>query len=178
MLVHHSGHDSKSRGRGSSAMTAAMDVEYKVTKSDKKVTLSCTKMKDDETPKDIGFDLKSVTLDQDDEGKPITAPILNLSTTFFTVDKSVTLNATDKLTLDTLDQLFDENSSPVSKSDWKNACTEKYPVSSDAENPDQARRKKFDRSLKSLLDKGFVVEDNGCFTVAGSDANTEGENDD
>lgn len=172
-LVHHSGHDSNNRGRGSSAMTAAMDVEYKTKESNKKITLSCTKMKDDEKPKDLKFDLKSVPLGQDEDGETITAPYLVKSTTFFTGDKSAELKGPDKLTFDTLKKLSSDSCIPVAKEEWRTACMEVYAVKQGAKDPAGAKRKQFDRSAKSLLDKGLVVVDNGCFIVAGTDVTTD-----
>lgn len=173
MLVHHSGHDSKSRGRGSSAMTAAMDIEYKVSKSNNKVTLKCTKMKDNETPRDINFDLNSVTLGNDEESDVITAPYLEKHSALPAADKSACLNATNQLTLDVLTKLISETGVPVSKAEWKAACMDVYSVSSSPEKAREAKDKKFNRCLKVLLELGVVVEDNGCFTVAGSDTDSE-----
>ena len=48
LLIHHSGHSDQSRGRGNSALKAAVDAEYRVTKSDRFLYLNCTKMKDSE----------------------------------------------------------------------------------------------------------------------------------
>ena len=178
MLVHHSGHGDKNRSRGSSSIKGGIDTEFQVSQTNGVIKLHCNKMKDDEKPKDIKFDLKPVTLGYDEDGKAITAPILDKSTTFFAADKPSTINPTDKLTLDILSQLSGDNGTSVSKADWKAACMEKYTVTSSSENPDEARRKKFDRCLKSLLNKGFIVEDNECFTIAGSDVTTEEEKDD
>ncbi len=175
MLIHHSGHGDKNRSRGSSSIKGAMDAEYQVSQTNGVIKIHCTKMKDDEPPKSINFDLVPVTIGEDENGKAITAPILNLSTTFFTAEKSATLNATDQLTLDILSQLSGDNGTPVSKADWKDACMEEYPVSSSPEKAHQAKSKKFDRSSKSLLDKGVVVEDNGCFTAAAPDTTTDGD---
>lgn len=177
MLVHHSGHKSSDRGRGSSSMNGAMDAEFKISKKNKVVEMECKKMKDDELSETLKFNLESVTIGEDEKGKAITAPILNKSTTFFTAENSsATLNQTDKLTLDLLTQLSTEYKNPVSKVDWKAACMEKYAVTSNSENPHEAKRKKFNRSLISLIKKGVVVEGNGCFTVTDPDTTT-GEDD-
>ena len=179
MPVHHNGHGDKNRSRGSSSIRGGMDAEFKVSKSRGVVTFECKKMKDDEESEVIKFDLKSVTIGEDEDGKPITAPILEKSTTFFTADKSATLNPTDQLTLDILSQLSGADGTPVSKADWMAACIEKYTVSSSPEKALQAKSKKFYRCMKSILDKGVVVEVNGCFTVVDPNATIdEIDNDD
>jgi hypothetical protein len=172
MMIHHSGHGNKNRSRGSSSIRGAMDAEFKVLK-DGGVKLHCTKMKDDEKPKHIKFKLKSVTIGQDEDGKSITAPILEKSSTFFTADKPAALKATDELTLDILVHLSAKNSNPITKSVWRIACMEKYSVSPDSHNPDEAKRRKFDRCLKSLFDKGIVIEDNGCCSIPNSDSDAD-----
>ena len=50
VIVHHAGHGDKTRARGSSAIRAAVDVEYSLTKTPEGVTLECTKAKDFEPP--------------------------------------------------------------------------------------------------------------------------------
>jgi archaellum biogenesis ATPase FlaH len=174
MLVHHSGHKSSDRGRGSSSMTGAMDAEFQAS-NDGGVKIHCTKMKDDEMPKDIKFKINSVVIGHDEDGKPITAPLLVKSTTFFSTDKSASLNATDKQTLDVLIQLSGEVAKPIPKSEWMAASSEKYSVITSAKNPDEAKRKKFERSMKALIEHGLVAEDNGCYTVAVAEETTEGE---
>ena len=75
LVIHHSGHGDKERGRGSSAIRAAMDFEYKVEKkqADKKLCFSNTKMKDFKPPEAMFFDFRtegdSVVLELDDSYK-------------------------------------------------------------------------------------------------------------
>lgn len=70
LVVHHSGHGTQARSRGSSSIRAAMDGEFSATKDGLNVVLSCTKAKDFEAVKPQQFSLKSVELpwlDDDDE---------------------------------------------------------------------------------------------------------------
>jgi len=77
LLVHHSGHGGGPRARGSSALKAALDSEFLITKSrNKSMKMSCTKMKDDEEPNDLNFEFKSVELPSN--GKPVFAPVIQL----------------------------------------------------------------------------------------------------
>ncbi len=77
LLVHHSGHSGSQRARGSSALKAALDSEFLITKNrNKMIKMSCTKMKDDEEPNDLTFELKSVELISD--GKSAFCPVVQL----------------------------------------------------------------------------------------------------
>jgi hypothetical protein len=63
LIVHHTGHAEKQRARGSMALKGALDSEYKVQINDtKQLTLSNTKMKDSDTPKDKFFQIISVPI--------------------------------------------------------------------------------------------------------------------
>ena len=57
LLVHHSGHGEKSRGRGSSVLRGAVDKEYRVEKKGETVMLSNSKMKDAPPPPAMQFEL-------------------------------------------------------------------------------------------------------------------------
>ncbi|MGO7538463.1 AAA family ATPase [Rhizobium ruizarguesonis] len=65
LIVHHSGHQEKERGRGSTALKAAADAEFVVVKDENRVELRCTKMKDSDAPPDIHFSLVDYVLNGD-----------------------------------------------------------------------------------------------------------------
>lgn len=79
LLVHHTGKDAAKGGRGSSALKGALDQEFLVEKHMLARKLSCTKMKDAETPEPVGFKLISVHLatvtDEFDEEVQITSAV-------------------------------------------------------------------------------------------------------
>ena len=79
LVVHHSGKDAEKGARGSSALRAACDFEFKVTSPGKKLTrLSCTKAKDSDPFNDINFKLNVVEIGvRDRKGKPLTSLILS-----------------------------------------------------------------------------------------------------
>jgi hypothetical protein len=80
LIVHHSGHGDKSRGRGSSVLKAAVDAEFALTKDESRVVrMEATKMKDAEYPEPVAFKLEGVALDGlfDDEGQPVTSAVLS-----------------------------------------------------------------------------------------------------
>jgi hypothetical protein len=58
LIVHHTGHGDKKRARGSTALKAGVDFEYRVEKDKDRsmiAKLNCTKMKDAEEPGEIWF---------------------------------------------------------------------------------------------------------------------------
>lgn len=57
LLVHHSGHGEKARGRGSSVMRGAVDCEFRVEKEGSAVTLTNSKMKDAPPPAPMQFEM-------------------------------------------------------------------------------------------------------------------------
>jgi hypothetical protein len=79
LLVHHTGHADKSRGRGSMALKGALDTEYRLEKDETGVIrVTCTKMKDHESPPPMAFRLRTVELPfTDDQGNNVTSAILD-----------------------------------------------------------------------------------------------------
>jgi AAA domain len=77
LIVHHSGHMDTDRSRGSSAIRAAMDFEYQVTKASDAVTLKPTKIKDGTTPPPMYFSLVDSEIRLDNEGNAITSAYLD-----------------------------------------------------------------------------------------------------
>lgn len=73
LVIHHAGKEVDKGARGSSALRAACDFEFKVTSSGKKVSkLNCTKAKDSDPPDDMDFKLESVEIGkQDAKGRPM-----------------------------------------------------------------------------------------------------------
>ncbi|HZP66862.1 MAG TPA: AAA family ATPase [Rudaea sp.] len=63
LVVHHVGlgEEAQKRGRGSSALRAALDAEYVLRKKNEFLTLECTKAKDWEFPSTIHLKLKPIT---------------------------------------------------------------------------------------------------------------------
>ena len=78
LIVHHVGHGHKSRARGSSALKAALDMEYLVEQDkDKTIRVTNTKAKDSELSSPMAFVLKSIELGTfDKEGKPYTSGVM------------------------------------------------------------------------------------------------------
>lgn len=79
LVVHHSGKADKFTGRGSSALKAAVDSEYMLTKDEAGVVrMEATKMKDAEPPSPVAFTMHRVELGGlfDEDGEPVTSVAL------------------------------------------------------------------------------------------------------
>lgn len=79
LVVHHTGHGSADRARGSSVLKASLDAEISVSKDDAGViTLKSSKAKDAEPFPPLSFRLESVVLDgwADETGQPVTSAVL------------------------------------------------------------------------------------------------------
>ncbi|HCD56563.1 AAA family ATPase [Haliea sp.] len=116
-LAHHSGHASSGRARGSSALRAAMDVEYKLEKSGQTVTVSCTKAKEHEAPEPACFELQEVVLPGwfDDEGIPLKSAILQPTTYTPTASKPA-LSEREQKVLQALQACIEEDGWPPERS--------------------------------------------------------------
>ncbi|MDG2516392.1 AAA family ATPase [Lysobacter soli] len=78
LVVHHSGHADKNRGRGSIALRAAADSEFVMKPmSGGGITLTCTKIKDAPMPEPVAFSFEGVDLGVlDGNGEIVTSAIL------------------------------------------------------------------------------------------------------
>ena len=79
LIVHHTGYASSERGRGSSALRAAVDAEYMITRQQdtRLVSVKGTKMKDADRPKPKNFELQIINLGiNDHRGLEVTSGVL------------------------------------------------------------------------------------------------------
>lgn len=78
VLVHHTGHGDKSRGRGSSVLPGAVDTDLILSRVEgNRICLESNKVKDGEPLKPMTLNLHQVELDEvDDEGEPVTSCVM------------------------------------------------------------------------------------------------------
>lgn len=79
LLIHHAGLSDADRGRGASALRAALDVEFKLEQRAPGLrVLTQSKTKESEPIEALAFELDRVTLDGwlDDEGQPVTSAVM------------------------------------------------------------------------------------------------------
>ncbi|MEI6155002.1 MAG: AAA family ATPase [Deltaproteobacteria bacterium] len=78
LIIHHNGLSNQDRARGNSALRAALDWEYRLTKIEDIRTLASTKTKDHEPPPPISFKPEIIILEVDDlDGKFVTSCVLH-----------------------------------------------------------------------------------------------------
>lgn len=168
LLVHHVGHGDKSRARGSSALNAALDMEYRVSRDESGVVrFECTKIKDHEPPAPLAFRLDTVSLGvTDEDGDPIRSAVLR-PVSFEPVAKpgQIGRGKHQTLALRVLRDLesahrarldasgHDPDSARVSVQDWRAACL--------TEGVD---RRRVSEVVSSLADAGRVAIEHGFAT--------------
>lgn len=184
LLVHHSGHGSDDRARGSSSMRAAMDVEYKVTKAQDLVTMTCTKAKEFQEPEPMSFNLVTQILPDclDDDGKPVESATLN-STTYTAPVRTASITGNDSVVLQALNDVITEKGEPASNAlaakypelagkkcihvdDWRKESYLLLDKKNGGKNKPQANQKAFHRAKGNLLHFNKIVTEEEYYWLA------------
>ena len=164
LVIHHSGHVSLDRGRGSSSLRAAMDTEYKVAKKHTLVSMKCTKMKDASYPKPMSFDIEVINLDiLNEDGTPMNSVVLT-QTDYVPVAKQIKPSGKNQITLlSELKTIFSEHREEMirrGKSADEAKVTRKYWKDSTS-----VEAKRFNESSDSLIKMGLVSIDGGFVSL-------------
>jgi putative DNA primase/helicase len=151
LVLHHTGHGDKQRARGSIALKAALDCEYRVEKNDNVITFTCTKMKDGAEPEPIAFELKSVELDEGTSSAVLVETEARLKAKRLSPGQTVALHAfcaaaASKGQLDHEGQF-----SGLSEADWRAEFYAWHKANNPEAKQDSAR-KAFNRARDDLLD--------------------------
>lgn len=168
LIVHHSGHSDKSRGRGSSALKGAVDAEYSITKDESGVVrLEATKMKDAEQPEPLAFNLESVVIEghSDDEGKPVTSAVL-LSTPHVAPARpgKIGRGRNQTLALSILADLVNENRAKLERGGFDpNSARVKLDEWRDRLLAEGVNRKRFYDLRNTLNDAGLIAIEFGDY---------------
>lgn len=110
LIVHHTGLADSGRARGSSALRAAVDTELVVERTDRMVTIRCTKQKDAPEFEPLGFEARVVELPWfDDDGEPETSLVLHPVEITQTAAKAVGLGDNQRRALEVLRTMYAEN---------------------------------------------------------------------
>jgi hypothetical protein len=165
LLVHHTGHGDKSRGRGAMALKGALDAEYRLEKDDQgTVRVSCTKMKDFKPPAPMAFKIRTVELGiNDEDGKEVTSAVLD-SIDFEAPTKpsntgrgkwqAIAINAYQDLEIEHKERLeqkgYDPGAARVLVTDWRNKCSDL-----------KMSKQTFANCKKSLLEQGIFKIEHG-----------------
>jgi hypothetical protein len=149
--VHHSGHGDKARARGAIALKGALDLEYRVEKTDSVIKLTNTKMKDAEAPPDQFFE--SVGVDLDDNAS---SAVLQTSKAPECTQK---LSSTQKMGLEAYAKVTQTDAiwqngefKGVRLEKWREAF---YPMQT--ADTAEAKRKAFVRVRKALVEKRLMA---------------------
>ena len=170
ILVHHTGHTDKDRGRGSAALKAALDAEFRVEKTDDIIRLVNTKMKDAAPPPEIYFRLERVELGVGTDGSPIESAAL-VKEERGQQAKKKRLSDNERLALAAFrcaapvsGRLDAEgNFAGLYLEDWRPVF---YQMST-ADNAD-AKKKAFQRARTTLADKGEVSVKDDVYLLTGA----------
>ena len=180
LIVHHSGHMETDRSRGSSAIRAAMDFEYQVSKSGDTVSLKATKIKDGTTPHPMYFSLVDSEIGLDHEGNPITSAYLDgkeggavqsgTKSRLNTRDDAILTSLNDAITAHGIEPSadikakfggFDSMVGKLQKivhiDHWRDMAYKVITIDDDGKDPAQALRRSFIRTRKKLQDADYIV---------------------
>lgn len=174
MIVHHTGHGNKERGRGSSAMLGALDAEYRVEKEGEVITVTNTKMKDAAPPPPIAFELVEVEVGTSRLGEPITSAALT-ETDPPEGGGRTSLSPNQKIAMEAMHQFVADRGQPTpSGTGWPETGTRKHVDTGafleflegkmTADKPD-SRRRTAKRALADLQTKGLVQTNAGSIWV-------------
>jgi hypothetical protein len=187
LIVHHSGHGTAQRSRGSSSIRAAMDGEFSATKDGLSIVLSCTKAKDFEALKPQQFSLKSIELPWlDDDGEPLKSVYLEHTGDAQPTTSKRKLSARDDAILTALSEAIDKHgvepsaeikekfagfgkwssAKVVHVDHWRERAYKTMTIDAEGEAAAPAKKMAFKRCRDRLLNQGFTVEYGGyCWRI-------------
>jgi KaiC/GvpD/RAD55 family RecA-like ATPase len=166
LIVHHAGHGEKGRARGSSALKGALDAEYKISKQDDRIRMSCTKMKDEDEPDPLLFYLISVDMGKDESGIPVGSAVLEFRG--MATPESARLTENERLGVTTFKEAFAElghstlnlNPAQLHLEQWREVFYKRA-----TQPKTDSKRTAFDRARRTLRNKGWLTVDNDVYTL-------------
>lgn len=173
LIVHHSGHAAKDRGRGGSQLRAALDAEYRVHKNHGSpiVMIENTKMKDSTEPEPITLRLQEIELGTNKKGEPVTSAVLvkcdhatqaDVATKKLSASKLLALNNFKQAAAD-LGKLNDDGKfAGLHVDDWRKSFYD----ASTADSED-GKKKAFQRARKDLVESGHMRVEGDIYHLAG-----------
>ena len=157
--LHHSGHNDKNRGRGSSVLRASLDCEFAVEKFDATVQVRCTKAKDFDHPPPLAWTLEKQPLPwMDSDGKPIDSAILEPSVCVNKPVNNGKFTRPQRVALDSLSTAIERHGTDgkVLVGDWKRVAIEGGITASESR---QGQHNAFVRAADALVSAGLVIQD-------------------
>ena len=158
LIIHHNGITNQDRGRGSSALRAALDWEYSLIKNVNGIcALTNTKTKDHEPPPTISFKPEIITLDElidREDGEAVTSCVLHQ--TGRSVQGKKPLAPSYKIAYDALLTAIkesDKDDFKVHINDWRKIA---YSKGISASTEPGSKKKAFQRAVYALQDSRLV----------------------
>lgn len=166
MLVHHSGKDASKGARGWSGLRAAADVELEVCRADDDRVLTVTKQKDGDDGGEYGFKLETVLVDFDLDGDEVTSCVVQHCEVAQGRGKKGPRGKNDQavyvVVLDLQDAGGNEPTDDEVIAEFKNRTTDRRA----SEEERDLRPQTCKRSLKSLVEGGFLVKRGARYSLA------------
>jgi len=160
LIIHHSGWSMAERARGASALRAALDWEYRMTKEPDGIrTLQCTKAKDAPEPSAISFKPEVITIEgwHDDEGEPITSCVMVMLDQAVDPSKRSVLKGARRVAFDAL---AESDGGSIHIDTWREAA---YRAGISPSSKIEAKKKAFQRAVTDLLDAGLIRTTNDYY---------------
>lgn len=165
LIVHHSGLSERNRSRGNSALKAALDAEYKISKSREFIHLECTKMKDMEEIETLHFFLDSVTINGK-SGEPIET-VVPVRRTDKVENRRATKGDLENLAkfreayIEVKGEYNSDLPIHLHLEEWRPIFYRRH-----TGDNKEAKRKAFERTRKNLVKKGMLSVSDDVYTFA------------
>ena len=167
--IHHTGHGDKTRGRGSIVLNASVDMEYRITKTDRTIQAVNTKTKDSDTPPPLAWTLEKQVLPwADEDGTPLDSAVLASTEASTNLSTRGLLTRPQRLTLTALDTAIERHGDDgtVLIADWRRVALEAGITQSESR---QGKHAAFQRAVDALVDAGLVLQDgHRCYSAKAS----------
>ena len=176
LIVHHSGHSDKNRGRGAMSLKGALDAEFKVSTTGDLMAITATKMKDAPLPDPIMRKFISVELGWGKSGEMLTSAVL-VPTQDKPAKRQANLSQNELVALRAYEQAVRHNSDAfrgegpilLSADLWR----KHFDLNTALDNAD-TRRKTFKRVRDGLLEKHCIIQpQQGFYRLAGNQLELE-----
>ena len=164
MTIHHTGHGDKERGRGTSSIRAALDIEYLLSSNGETRTLKATKTKDMPAPPPMAFTLRQIPLPwRDSDGDPETSVVLE-ATDAPAAQPGSKASATIRLGVESFLAVLDASEGgDIALEEWR----EEFYARHTGDNP-TSKRQAFLRVRSELVSERFLECRNDLYSIAPS----------
>ena len=167
LVVHHTGHSDQERARGSSALNAALDFEFRAQRDpviDTMITLSGTKSKEEHALEPRAYSLQPVFLYQDSDGDKVESLVMastgqeanepESEPEFETNNKARKMTNGQMIVIDAIHEMEGQNEPPT------------YEAVRELAKEKGLRRDNYARTVKTLKNQGRIEEIGGVLRAS------------